>query len=159
MLAVSRPIKTKMQFRLKFLPTLSLILLSLFAAILVVHNDSFSESATLVPSHPVTENSVIFYRAYWEQLDPSSVRIRILTFSKCFLLNSTNFLTANLDSENDHQKLDLKIQSIEAGCPWHWGFSCQWNSFVIDAVTTLGNIENNNIIVSNEVIFCKLFNP
>uniref|UniRef100_A0AC35FLM1 Glycosyltransferase family 92 protein n=1 Tax=Panagrolaimus sp. PS1159 TaxID=55785 RepID=A0AC35FLM1_9BILA len=43
----------------------------------------------------------------------------------------------------------MEIRSIESECPWHWAKTCQWNSFLIDAYTTLGDIENNNIIITS----------
>uniref|UniRef100_A0AC34FSE7 Glycosyltransferase family 92 protein n=1 Tax=Panagrolaimus sp. ES5 TaxID=591445 RepID=A0AC34FSE7_9BILA len=65
--------------------------------------------------------------------------------------SSNNNNNNNENEGNQKQKLKTEIQSVEKECPWKWAPGCEWNSFVIDSYTTLGDIENsNNIILTKQ---------
>ena len=91
-----------------------------------------------------SENVILLNKAYWEQIDPSTARIRILAFSQCNVSDSVY-----LKVEED-VKIKTITRSVEEECPWHWSPGCDWNSFVIDSVIELGNVETDEVTVINK---------
>uniref|UniRef100_A0A7E4W0V8 Glycosyltransferase family 92 protein n=1 Tax=Panagrellus redivivus TaxID=6233 RepID=A0A7E4W0V8_PANRE len=91
-----------------------------------------------VVSNELKNSSVIVYRAYWEQLDSGSARIRILASSKCKSIENLEVRLGNKDAD----PVKIQIKPIENACPWTYAPLCEWNSFRIDAEIGLGALRD-----------------
>ncbi|VDK38894.1 unnamed protein product [Gongylonema pulchrum] len=79
----------------------------------------------------VTEESLIIYKAYLDQRLPQQTVIRILAFSRC----------RNLSVVLRYHSLCISAKevTVEYDCPWKWGRTCKWFSFLL-----LVNMEETN---------------
>ncbi|KAE9547495.1 hypothetical protein FO519_009292 [Halicephalobus sp. NKZ332] len=124
-------------------------ILILFSIVLLycLNSGSFSradEVPSLNISKSVSDESVILLsRAYWEQTDPSTARIRILAFSQCNVSDAVHL-------KIEDAKIKSVTRSVEEECPWHWSPGCDWNSFLIDSTIDLGSLETDEITVINK---------